>query len=201
MRAVAHDVVACVKESETTGSIGLGGNGAYTMHDLHSRSRGELRSYIMLLCPCNTSRCTFDPSTPLSISAGPPSVSLYFSYTQSCPACFQLLISSFLNQRSISFFADSTASEPWQTLRPTSCSKTKISLILPRTQRRGEKCKAYDSEISTDRARGRSHRVRGSEQLAADFDGFAALPDHGADGAAAHVYPPSLSVHALHQAG
>lgn len=40
-------------------------------------------------------------------------------------------MSSFsLNQRAISFWAFSTLSEPWQTLRPTSCYVVSVVLTL-----------------------------------------------------------------------
>jgi hypothetical protein len=45
----------------------------------------------------------------------------------------------------------------------------------------------YKSEVTTDGARGRSKGVGGTEDGAAGLDGVAAFPDHGADGAGAHV--------------
>lgn len=45
----------------------------------------------------------------------------------------------------------------------------------------------YDGEVTTDGARLGGERVGGTEDLAASLDGITALPDHGADGAAAHV--------------
>jgi hypothetical protein len=46
---------------------------------------------------------------------------------------------------------------------------------------------AYDGEVTTDGARGRGEGVGGTEDGTAGLDDVAALPDHGADGAAAHV--------------
>lgn len=46
----------------------------------------------------------------------------------------------------------------------------------------------YESEVAADGARGRSERVGGTEDDAAGLDGVTALPDHGADGAGAHVW-------------
>jgi hypothetical protein len=45
----------------------------------------------------------------------------------------------------------------------------------------------YDGEVTTDGAGLGGKRVGGTEDLAAGLDGVTALPDHGADGAAAHV--------------
>lgn len=45
----------------------------------------------------------------------------------------------------------------------------------------------YDGVVTTDGARLGGERVGGTEDLAAGLDGVTALPDHGADGAAAHV--------------
>lgn len=44
-----------------------------------------------------------------------------------------------------------------------------------------------DGKITTDGARGGGERVGSTEELAADLDDLLALPDHGADGARAHV--------------
>jgi hypothetical protein len=56
--------------------------------------------------------------------------------------------------------------------------------------------RAYNGEVTTDGARLRGEWVGGTEDLAAGLDDLTALPDHGADGAAAHVYP-AVSVTAL----
>ena len=45
----------------------------------------------------------------------------------------------------------------------------------------------YNGEVATDGTRLGGERVGGTEDLAASLDGVTALPDHGADGAAAHV--------------
>lgn len=45
----------------------------------------------------------------------------------------------------------------------------------------------YNGEVTTDGAGLRGERVGGTEDLAAGLDGVTALPDHGANGAAAHV--------------
>lgn len=44
-----------------------------------------------------------------------------------------------------------------------------------------------DGKVTTDGARGGGERVGSTEELAADLDDLLALPDHGADGARAHV--------------
>lgn len=104
-----------------------------------------------------------------------------------------------MNQRAISFLAFSTESLPWQTLRPTSCPR--ISTCAPRKYGKkiasnSSQCFAslrskigctYDGEVTTDGTRLRGKRVGGTEDLAASLDSVTALPDHGADGAAAHV--------------
>jgi hypothetical protein len=45
----------------------------------------------------------------------------------------------------------------------------------------------YDGEVTTDGAGLGGKGVGGTEDLASSLDGITALPDHGADGAAAHV--------------
>ena len=45
----------------------------------------------------------------------------------------------------------------------------------------------YDGVVTTDGAWLRGEGVGGTEDLAAGLDGVTALPDHGADGSAAHV--------------
>jgi hypothetical protein len=93
-----------------------------------------------------------------------------------------------LNQRAISFWADSTASEPWQTLRPTSYERRRVSgyaLILL-----GLNCSSgstYNGVVTTDGARLGRKGVGGTEDDTASLDGVTALPDHGADGARGHV--------------
>jgi hypothetical protein len=44
-----------------------------------------------------------------------------------------------------------------------------------------------EGEVATDGAGGRGERVGGAEDGAAGLDGVTAFPDHGADGAGAHV--------------
>ena len=44
-----------------------------------------------------------------------------------------------------------------------------------------------EGEVTTDGAGGRGEGVGGTEDGAAGLDGVTALPDHGADGAGAHV--------------
>jgi hypothetical protein len=50
----------------------------------------------------------------------------------------------------------------------------------------GKGC-TYDGEVTTDGSGLGSEGVGGTEDLAAGLDGITALPDHGADGAGAHV--------------
>ena len=50
-----------------------------------------------------------------------------------------------------------------------------------------------DGEVTTDGAWCGGERVGGTEESAAGLDDVFALPDHGADGAAAHVYS-SISI-------
>lgn len=45
----------------------------------------------------------------------------------------------------------------------------------------------YNGVVTTDGAGLRGERVGGTEDLATSLDGVTAFPDHGADGAAAHV--------------
>jgi hypothetical protein len=45
-----------------------------------------------------------------------------------------------------------------------------------------------EGEVTTDGARGGGEGVGGTEDGAAGLDGVTALPDHGADGAGAHVW-------------
>jgi hypothetical protein len=45
-----------------------------------------------------------------------------------------------------------------------------------------------EGEVAADGAGGRCEGVGGAEDGAARLDGVAAFPDHGADGAGAHVY-------------
>jgi len=52
--------------------------------------------------------------------------------------------------------------------------------------------RAYNGEVTTNGARLRRERVGGAEDGAAGLDGVAALPDHGAHGAAAHVGDEAL---------
>ena len=104
-----------------------------------------------------------------------------------------------LNQRAISFLAFSTLSEPWQTLRPC----WRVSSCI----RRIRAC-TYDIDgvVTTNGAGGGGEGVGGAEEswrrklsvigshrgkgrrTAASLDGITALPDHGDDGAAVHVY-------------
>lgn len=46
----------------------------------------------------------------------------------------------------------------------------------------------YNGVVTTDGARGGGKRVGGTEDGTAGLDGVTALPDHGADWAATHVY-------------
>lgn len=45
-----------------------------------------------------------------------------------------------------------------------------------------------EGEVATDGAGGRGERVGGAEDGTAGLDGVTAFPDHGADGAGAHVW-------------
>ena len=92
-----------------------------------------------------------------------------------------------MNQRAISFWADSTASEPWQTLRPTSCERRFVSDDVPSKSVLWDYVKTYNGEVTTDGAGLGSKRVGGTEDDTAGLDGVTALPDHGADGAGGHV--------------
>lgn len=94
-----------------------------------------------------------------------------------------MLSSSGLNQRAISDLADSTASEPWQTLRPTSCLC--VSWLFSVGYSR--KAETHDGVVTTDGTGGRGTGVGGSEEDTAGLDGITTLPDHGADGARVHV--------------
>ena len=58
-----------------------------------------------------------------------------------------------------------------------------------------------DGEVATEGTRGRGERVGGTEDGAAGLDGVLALPDHGADGAAAHVGDQSGEEGLLGQVG
>jgi hypothetical protein len=46
----------------------------------------------------------------------------------------------------------------------------------------------YDGEVTTDGTGGGSQGVGGTEENTAGLDGVLTLPDHGADGAAQHVW-------------
>jgi hypothetical protein len=46
----------------------------------------------------------------------------------------------------------------------------------------------YDSVIATDGTRGRGEGVGGTEDGTTRLDGVTTFPDHGGDGAGAHVY-------------
>ena len=50
----------------------------------------------------------------------------------------------------------------------------------------------YNGEVATDGAWGGGERVSGAEELAAGLDDLTALPDHGSDWAAGHVYALSV---------
>ena len=80
--------------------------------------------------------------------------------------------------------AFSTESLPWQTLRPTSCPALAPAQYGLRLDAGWD---TYDGVVATDGARLGGERVGGAEDLAAGLDGVTAFPDHGADGAAAHV--------------
>jgi hypothetical protein len=95
--------------------------------------------------------------------------------------------------------AFSTLSEPWQTLRPCWGVSSCIRRIRACTY-------DIDGVVTTDGAGGGSEGVGGAEEswgrklsvigshrdkgrrTAASLDGITALPDHGDDGAAVHVY-------------
>ena len=51
----------------------------------------------------------------------------------------------------------------------------------------------YDREIAADGARLRGERIRGTEEGTAGLDGIFALPYHGTDGSAAHIYLHDVS--------
>lgn len=59
----------------------------------------------------------------------------------------------------------------------------------------------YDSKVTTDGARRRRQWVSRAEQLTADLDDLTALPDHGADGAGAHVGDQTLEEGLVRQVG
>lgn len=62
-------------------------------------------------------------------------------------------------------------------------------------------CISYNSVVTTDGAWSRGHWVGGTEDLATDLAGLAALPDHGADGAGCHVGHQTLEEWLLGQVG
>ena len=59
----------------------------------------------------------------------------------------------------------------------------------------------HNRKVTTNGPRSRSQRVSGAEQLATDLDDLAALPDHGADGARAHVGDQALEEGLVRQVG
>ena len=87
--------------------------------------------------------------------------------------------SSGLNQRAISWLADSTASEPWQMFRPT---------WELEDEWRDKRAQAYlDGVVSSDGAREGSLGIGLAKHHSSHLDDVEAFPDHGADWAGVHV--------------
>ena len=84
----------------------------------------------------------------------------------------------------ISFSALSTASEPWQMLRPT--ARAKSPRMVPNGYRMGflRVKHACQADVRTG---SRGKRVSSAEHDTAGLDGIETLPDHGDDGARGHV--------------
>ena len=103
-----------------------------------------------------------------------PAIILYMSSSKWSTITFKM------TYRAISFCALSTESDPWQMLRPTERATSPrmepVRMLAPDNRSAARK-----------RTRGGRERVGGAEHGAAGLDGVTALPDHGTDGAGAHV--------------
>lgn len=85
--------------------------------------------------------------------------------------------SSGLNQRAISWLADSTASEPWQMFRPT-WEAVRLANI---------EVGYLDGVVASDGAREGSLGIGLAKHHSSHLDDVEAFPDHGADWAGVHV--------------